>query len=85
MEKKILNYLVVLEPDTRSGTNEPCHAVYCPLLGLSDSGDTIEDALKNMQALIEFHLKSLQKENEPLPIEESGKSMVATVQVALGV
>ncbi|MDP2630639.1 MAG: type II toxin-antitoxin system HicB family antitoxin [Candidatus Uhrbacteria bacterium] len=83
MEKKILNYLVVLEPDTRSGTGESCYAVYCPLLGLSDSGDTIEDALQNMQALIEFHLISLQKENEFFPVEESGKSMVATVQVAL--
>lgn len=83
MEKKILNYFVVLEPDTRTGTHESCYAVYCPSLGLTDSGDTIEDALGNIKKLIEFHLESLKKEHEPFPVEQTAKSMVATVQVAL--
>lgn len=82
MEQKLLNYIVVLEPDTRTGTDEFCYSVYCPSLGLSDSGDTIEEALENMKGLIEFHLESLHKEKEPITPATEKQPLIATVQVA---
>ncbi len=82
MKKKILNYIVVVEPDKRTGTNAPCYVAYCPTLGLADDGDTIEEALERIQELIRFHLKTLKKENEIIPIGHLEKSLVTTVQVA---
>lgn len=82
MKKKILNYVVVVEPDTRTGTNEPCYAAYCPALGLADSGDSIEEALANMQNLVLFHVHMLKKEREKIPVEQTDKSIVTTLRVA---
>ena len=81
MEKKILNYRILIEPDQRTGTSAECFSVYCPTLGLADSGDSIEDAIQNMKRLIQFHLESLAKEKEEIPEEQIDKSVVATVQV----
>ena len=44
MEKKILNYRVVITPDQRTGTGKPCYTAYVPLLGIATDGDTIEEA-----------------------------------------
>lgn len=82
MKKKILNYVVVIEPDTRTGTNEPCYAAYCPALGLADSGDSIEEALINMQSLVLFHVQMLKREREKIPVEQTDKSIVTTLRVA---
>lgn len=81
MEQKILNYIVVLEPDTRTGTNEPCYSVFCPSLGLSDSGDTIEEAIENMKKLIVFHLESLHNEQELAPAAIDKQPIISTVQI----
>jgi predicted RNase H-like HicB family nuclease len=82
MEQKLLNYVVMVEPDTRTGADEPCYAIYCPSLGLSDSGDTIEEALENMKSIITFHLASLYKEREPITPTAEKPPLIATVQVA---
>ena len=82
-KKKILNYLIIIEPDERTGTDEPCFSVYCPILGLAGSGDTIEEAMANMTELIKFHLESLSKEGEPIPIEKPEKGIIGTLQVPL--
>ncbi|MBI4253200.1 type II toxin-antitoxin system HicB family antitoxin [Candidatus Uhrbacteria bacterium] len=82
MEQRLLNYVVILESDIRTGSDEPCYSIYCPSLGLSDSGDTIEDALENMKDLIVFHLDSLRKEQEPIPTAGIAQPLIATVQVA---
>lgn len=81
--RKILNYLIVIEPDIRIGTNKPCFSVFCPILGLTDSGDTIEEAVSNMEKLIKFHLDCLVKENELIPIERPEKGLISTIQVSV--
>lgn len=82
-KKKILNYLIIIEPDERIGTNEPCFSVYCPILGLADSGETIEEAMVNMTELIKFHLDCLSKEGESIPVERPEKGIIGTLQVPL--
>lgn len=62
MKSKIVNYLIVIEPDKRTSTGNACYSVYCPILGLADSGDTIEEAIFNMKQLITFHLECLKEE-----------------------
>lgn len=80
---KILNYLIIIEPDKRIGTDESCYSVFCPILGLSDSGDSIEDAMNNMKGLIKFHLECLTKEGEKIPIEAHERGIVGAIQVPL--
>ena len=75
--------MVIVEPDERTGSDEACYAVYCPTLGLSDSGDTIEEALKHMRELIAFHPRALKKDGQPIPTEQTEHSLVATVQVPM--
>lgn len=79
--KKILNYRVIIEPDERVGTNESCFSIYCPILGLADSGDTIEETMNNMTDLIKFHLESLTKEGELIPVERPEKEIISILQV----
>lgn len=78
METNVFNYRIILEPDTRTGTKESGYAVYCPTLGLSDGGDTIEEAIVNMKKLIEFHLDCLIKEKKPLPVDSEEEIVVTT-------
>ena len=59
---KDLRYNVIITPDRRTGTDEPCFSIQCPGLDLADSGDTIEDAIENIKKSIAFHLESLQYE-----------------------
>lgn len=83
METKTLSYRVIIEPDTYPDTGKRCFSVFCPTLGLADYGDTIEEALKNINSLIKFHLKSLLKEGKRIPTEDLAKGIIATTRVAL--
>ncbi len=59
MEVKILNYRIIIEPDTRTGTDQPCYTATCSTLGISDSGDTIEEAIANIKQAIQVWIESL--------------------------
>lgn len=78
---KNLNYRIVIEPDKRTGTNKPCFTAYCPTLGLADDGDTIEEALKNIKELIDFHVKSLVSESKEVPSDEVSKDVITSVSI----
>ncbi|OGG24629.1 hypothetical protein A3A79_05630 [Candidatus Gottesmanbacteria bacterium RIFCSPLOWO2_01_FULL_43_11b] len=78
METKILNYRIIIEPDKRIGTGEHGYAAYCPTLGLSDGGDTIEEAIENMKKLITFHIESLIEEKQPIPLDKEEEIIVTT-------
>ena len=82
METNVLNYRIIIEPDTRTGAKEAGYAAYCPTLGLADGGDTIEEAIANMKKLIEFHLDCLIKEKQPLPVD-SEEEIVVTAKVRI--
>lgn len=66
-EKTVLNYRVIVEPDERTGTNEPCFSAYCPTLGVADDGDTIDEALENIKEGIKCYLEALAKEGKEVP------------------
>jgi predicted RNase H-like HicB family nuclease len=86
MKHKILNYLIVIEPDTRTGTSEACYSVYCPSLGLADSGDTVEEAVANMEKLISFHIESLKEKEGKFALRDHAiDSFIATAKVKIPV
>jgi len=86
MKYKKLNYLIIIGEDKRTGTGEFCYSVYCPSLGLVDSGDTVEEAKTNMEKLIAFHLECLAEEGKNFTLGDSFKnSIFATAKVKIAV
>jgi len=66
-DKKTFNYQIIIYPDKTFGSNKPCFTAYCPALEIADSGETIEEALKNIKSLIKFHLECLKEEKFSIP------------------
>lgn len=67
-------FRVVIEPD------EDKWAVHCPALlkyAATSWGDTREEALKNIQEVIEMILQELVEDKEPIPEEPSGEVTVS--------
>lgn len=83
MKTKVLDYTVIVEPDTETGTDKPGYTAYCHTLGLADDGNTIEEAIENLQAMIQFHLECLAQEGEEIPIESSQPSMLTKIRIPL--
>lgn len=67
MEQKVLNYRVIIEPDERTGTNEPCFTANCPTLGITDCGDTIKEAMAEKKEGIQCYLEALIQDGEEIP------------------
>ena len=53
MQTKVLNYRVIVEPETYPNGDKVYNA-YCPTLGVADYGDTIEEALASLKDGIEL-------------------------------
>ncbi len=81
--RKYLEYKVLITPDIRTGSQARCYTAYVPILGISTSGDTVEEAFGNAKELIAFHLESLRKERAVLPIEKSSEEFIATARIAV--
>ena len=82
MEKFILNYRVIVEPDTRVGTNEKCFTAYCPTLGIADDGDTIDKALENIKEGIQCFVEALVKEGKVVPSPDNlSEGLVSGISV----
>ncbi len=82
MEKLILNYRVIVEPDTRVGTNEKCFTAYCPTLGIADDGDTIDQALETIKEGIQCFVEALVKEGKDVPSPDNlSEGLVSGVSV----
>ena len=84
MEKVILNYRVIVEPDERTGTNESCFTAYCPTLGIADGGDTIEEALASIKEGIQCYLEALIKDGVEIPANENiEEGLITSTKIAL--
>ena len=81
MQTKILNYRIVIEPDQYTVTNNPCYTAYCPTLGVADGGDTIEEAIKNVQGAIEAYVESLIEDKLPVPVDNTDKDIVTSTKI----
>jgi antitoxin HicB len=74
---KILNFTVVMTPDTTGG-----YVVTCPALpGLVTEGDSLEEARAMATDAIQGYLESLKKDGEPIPKDESITEQLA-IEVA---
>lgn len=84
MEKYVLNYRVIIEPDTRLGTNEKCFTAFCPTLRVADDGDTIDEALENITEGIQCYIEALVKDSEEVPQPDNlSEGVVSGVNIKL--
>lgn len=81
MQTTVLNYRIIVEPDTYTGSEKPCFTAYCHTLGVADGGDTIDQALARIKSLIKFHLDCLVKDGEPIPAPDKEDSLVTTLKI----
>ncbi|MBM4401935.1 MAG: type II toxin-antitoxin system HicB family antitoxin [Candidatus Cloacimonetes bacterium] len=81
MEKIVGSFRVIIEPDERVGTNEPCYSAHCPTLGIADDGDTIEEAL----ASIKEGIKCYQVAIHPKPVAKGTlRTILRETEVSVG-
>jgi len=81
MKTTVLNYAILIEPDTETGTDKSGFTAYCPSLGIADDGDTIDEALAHMKKTIEFHLACLRDEKIEIPQSNPSDRFLANIQV----
>lgn len=68
MQKKVLNYRIIITPDTQTGTGKDGFTAYCPVLRVADDGDTIEEAMKNLQGAMEVYIETLVEDGLEVPL-----------------
>lgn len=74
-------YRVLVQPDERTGTNEPAYTAYVPTLGIASDGDSESEALTNAQEAIYTYLDSLIEDGLPIPSQDTGSYRVKTAWV----
>lgn len=82
MEKKILNYRIIIEPE-KYEDGSTVYVAFCPTLGVSDYGETVEEVLKSIKDGIELAIESLAKEKQEIPIDNIETQIIATTKVKL--
>ncbi len=81
MQTTVLNYRVIVEPDTQTGTGKPGFTAVCPTLGVADDGDTVEEALTNVKGAIAAYVQSLIDDRIAVPVDQPERDIVTTTQV----
>lgn len=76
MEKTILNYRVIIEPESyKDGST--VYVAHCPTLDVHDYGDTVEEVLTSIKDGIELAVATLAKDKQEIP-EDSIKNQIIT-------
>ncbi len=71
MKAKVTNYTTVINREKRLGSEEVCYTAYVPVLGVATEANTVAEAKKAIQSLVNFHLEALAEEGVEVPVEES--------------
>ncbi len=81
MQKQILNYRIIIEPEKQG--KKTAYNAYCPVLGLADWGSSIDEAVKNIQSLVKFHVECLLKDGLEVPEENTFEELIMSTQVSI--
>lgn len=70
MQTKVLNYRIIISPDFQTGTKKAGYTALCPTLGVADDGDTIDQAIQNIQNAIQTYVDSLVEDKLAVPTDK---------------
>lgn len=82
MEKRILNYRVIIETDEYPN-GQRAYSASCPTLGVFDYGDTIEEVLGSIKNGIESMVSFLAKEGEEISTDKIEESLITVTSIAV--
>ena len=80
MKTKVLNYRVIVEPETYANGKRVFNA-YCPTLQVADYGDSVEEVLLSIKDGLVLAIESLKKEGSLVPEDNIEEQMVTSVKV----
>lgn len=80
MDKKVLNYRIVIEPE-KYEDGSTVYVAYCPTLGISDYGDTVEEVLASIKDGIELTVESMAKEKSEVPVDDVEDQIITTAKI----
>lgn len=76
----MLNYRIIIEKEKyEDGSN--VYVAYCPSLGISDYGDSVEDVLISIKDGVQLAVESLAKEGKDVPIDHVEEQLVTSTKV----
>lgn len=79
MEKHILNYRVIIEPEKMG--KKTVYNAYCPTLEVADYGDSVEEALKSIKNGILLAIECLLEEKKEVPKDNINEQLITTVNI----
>lgn len=82
MEKRVLNYRIIIEPE-KYPDGSVVYVAYCPSLGISDYGDTVEDVMASIKDGIELAVESLAKEGKEVPIDHVEEQIITATKISI--
>ena len=80
MEKHVLNYRVIIEPEKMG--KKIVYNAYCPTLGVVDYGDSIEEVLESIKDGIKLAIECLLEEKKEVPKDNIDEQLIATVRIS---
>lgn len=80
MHKNVLNYRIIIEKEQYEDGSD-VYVAYCPTLGISDYGDTVEEVLASIKDGIELAVESLAKEGEEVPVDHIEEQIITSTKV----
>lgn len=84
MQTKVLNYRVIIEPETYPDEKRVYNA-YCPALGVTDYGDSVEEVLESMKDGILLAIKTLVNEGKSVPVDKLEEQILTSTKVTIPV
>jgi len=80
MEKHVLNYRVIIEPEKMG--KKTVYNAYCPTLGVADYGDSVEEVLGSIKNGMRLAIECLMEEKKEVPKDNINEQLIATVNIS---
>lgn len=82
MKTNVLNYRVIIEPEKYPDGSKVYNA-YCPSLGITDYGDSVEEVLESIKDGILLAVDTMVKAGKDVPMDHVDEQIVASAKVSL--
>jgi len=82
MEKRVLNYRIIIEKEKYEDGSD-VYVAYCPTLDISDYGPTIQEALDSIKDGIELALQCLADGGAEIPVDHLDEQVITSAKVKL--
>lgn len=82
MDKRVLNYRVIIEP-TKYSDGAIVYEASCPKLGVYDYGDSVEEVLESIRDGIWLAIETMAKDGQEVPVDDVEKQILTSTRINL--